>query len=319
MNFMGRFQASLNIRYHESPWQGLLWALTLYLLASLVIMPLGATIVGLFYGYGLEEVFQVLSGSSLESASERAIFRWLQAINQLATWGLVGLFLLITVGDFQKVMNPSASRQPLFLSMIILAVVCMMVSIPLVQLITFDAESFSLPAAFQTLEESLESSEALAEELLKKIITGKGFLILAINILVFAVIPAVCEELFFRGFLQHTFQRIMSPHIAIILTAFIFSIIHFQVFGLFSRFFLGILLGYFTYYSGSLIPSIIAHFSYNAVSIIVVYYQYLEPQGEEIGSSIPLYLGIISFLATISCLFFYFRLSSQGKIDSSDT
>lgn len=319
MNFMGRFQASLNIRYHESPWQGLLWALTLYLLASLIIMPIGATIVGLFYGYGLEEVFQVLSGSSLENASERAVFRWLQAINQLATWGLVGLLLLIAVGDFQKILTPSASRQPLFLSLIVLAVICMMVSIPLVQLITFDAESFSLPDSFQAIEESLESSEILAERLLKKIITEKSFLILAINILVFAVIPAVCEELFFRGFIQHTFQRLISPHAAILLTAVIFSIIHFQVFGLFSRFFLGILLGYFTYYSGSLIPSIIAHFSYNAVSIIVAYYQYMEPQGEEIGGSIPLYMGIISFLAMISCLFFYFRLSSMGKVDRSDT
>lgn len=316
---MGRFQASLNIRYHESPWQGLLWAVTLYLLASLIIMPLGATIIGLFYGYSLEEVFQVLSDPSLEIASERAIFRWLQAINQLATWGLVGLFLLVTVGDFQRLTSPSSTRQSFFLSLIILAMVCMMVSIPLVQLITFDEHTFSLPSSLQALEESLESSEKLAEKLLQQIITEKGLFILAINILVFAVVPAICEELFFRGFLQHTFQRIMSPHVAIVITAFIFSIIHFQVFGLFSRFLLGILLGYFTYYAGSLIPSIIAHFSYNAVSIIVVYYQFMSPQGEETGSSISLYMGIISFLAMISCLFFYFRLSSQGKIDSSDT
>ncbi|MEM9933483.1 MAG: CPBP family intramembrane glutamic endopeptidase [Bacteroidota bacterium] len=313
---MGRFQASLNIRYQESPWQGLLWAVTLYLFTSLVFIPIGGTLVGLFYGYGLDDVFQVLSGPNLESASDRAVFKWLQAINQLATWGLVGFLLLKVTGTLPKLLAPTSPPHPFLISFSVLAVLCMMLSIPMVQLITFDETSFSLPDSFRSLEESLEASEKLAESLLTQIISEQGTHILIMNLLVFAVVPAICEELFFRGFIQQTFQRMMSPHLAIFITACIFSLIHLQVFGLFSRIALGILLGYFTFYSSSLIPSILAHFSYNAISIIVVSYQHLNPEREEFGTSVPLYMGIISLLAVICCLFFYFRLSAMRQPDT---
>jgi membrane protease YdiL (CAAX protease family) len=90
------------------------------------------------------------------------------------------------------------------------------------------------------------------------------------NILIMAVIPAICEEFFFRGALQTYFiQLFKSKHIAILITAIIFSIIHFQFYGFIPRVLLGIYLGYLMIWSGSLLLPIIAHFLHNFLSITI--------------------------------------------------
>lgn len=92
------------------------------------------------------------------------------------------------------------------------------------------------------------------------------------NILIMAIIPAICEELFFRGVLQtYCIQLFRNKHIAILITAIIFSIIHFQFYGFIPRVLLGIYLGYLMIWSGSLLLPIIAHFMHNFLSITFDY------------------------------------------------
>ena len=81
------------------------------------------------------------------------------------------------------------------------------------------------------------------------------------------------EELFFRGILQRLFVRVTkNPWAGIIITAIIFSSIHFQFYGFFPRLLLGILLGAIYWYSGSLWVAIVAHFLYDAAIIVLVYF-----------------------------------------------
>ena len=92
------------------------------------------------------------------------------------------------------------------------------------------------------------------------------------TILVIAVAPAIGEELLFRGYLQQKLGHwLSSPHIAILTTAFLFSAIHFHLQGIIPRFVLGILLGYFFYWSNSLWLPILAHFVNNAQAVIFSY------------------------------------------------
>jgi membrane protease YdiL (CAAX protease family) len=87
-----------------------------------------------------------------------------------------------------------------------------------------------------------------------------------------ALLPAIFEEFLFRGTLQPFFTKwFANKHLAIILTAFIFSAIHFQFFGFIPRFLLGIYLGYLLVWGKSLWLPIIAHLMHNAVSIIFDY------------------------------------------------
>lgn len=95
---------------------------------------------------------------------------------------------------------------------------------------------------------------------------------LLLNLLVVALIPAVGEELLFRGYLQRVLCRRTNPHFAILLSAVIFSAIHVQLEGFIPRFLLGALFGYLLYWSGSLWLPITAHFTNNALTIFASFY-----------------------------------------------
>jgi membrane protease YdiL (CAAX protease family) len=87
-----------------------------------------------------------------------------------------------------------------------------------------------------------------------------------------ALFPALFEEFFFRGTLQPFFTKwFMNKHLAIMVTAFIFSAIHFQFYGFIPRFLLGIYLGYLLIWGKSLWLPIIAHFIHNTISLILHY------------------------------------------------
>ena len=92
------------------------------------------------------------------------------------------------------------------------------------------------------------------------------------TILVIAVVPAIGEELLFRGYLQQKLVNWLSnSHTAILITAFLFSAIHFHLQGIIPRFVLGVLLGYLFYWSNSLWLPILAHFVNNAQAVIFSY------------------------------------------------
>jgi len=95
---------------------------------------------------------------------------------------------------------------------------------------------------------------------------------LLFTLLVLAIVPAIGEELLFRGYLQQKLGNWLSnPHTAILITAFLFSAIHFHFQGMIPRFVLGALLGYLFYWSNSLWLPILAHFVNNAQAVILSY------------------------------------------------
>jgi len=89
-----------------------------------------------------------------------------------------------------------------------------------------------------------------------------------VGLLVIAAIPAVSEELFFRGIVQTKLVAYFkNPHWAIWLGAVFFSAFHFQFEGFFPRIVLGAVLGYLYYWSINLWIPIILHFFNNAMLV----------------------------------------------------
>ena len=92
------------------------------------------------------------------------------------------------------------------------------------------------------------------------------------GIVVIAVLPALGEELIFRGIIQRRFYTLLgNPHVAIWLAALVFSAIHLQFFGFFPRLLLGALFGYIYYWSGNLWYAIFAHFVNNSFTLVMLY------------------------------------------------
>ena len=84
---------------------------------------------------------------------------------------------------------------------------------------------------------------------------------LLFNLFLIALIPSIGEELFFRGVIQKKLGNILkSPHVAVILTSFIFSAYTYTVFRFLTTICVRIILGYLFFYSRNLWTSILAHF-----------------------------------------------------------
>ena len=89
-------------------------------------------------------------------------------------------------------------------------------------------------------------------------------------VLVVCVTPSLCEELFFRGYVQRTFERTIDWR-SVILVGVVFGLFHFNPLGLLTLAVLGMLLGYFFYRSKSILPSMAAHFTNNFIAVAVLY------------------------------------------------
>ena len=86
-------------------------------------------------------------------------------------------------------------------------------------------------------------NENNAKEITIAFLKMENIIDLVLNLFLIAIIPAVGEELFFRGVLQKLFIKwTTKKHFSILITAFLFSAIHMQFFGFFPRFILGALL-----------------------------------------------------------------------------
>jgi len=95
---------------------------------------------------------------------------------------------------------------------------------------------------------------------------------LLVGLVVIAIVPAVAEELVFRGGVQRCLvQWFGSRHVGVWLAAAIFSAIHVQFFGFVPRFVLGLVLGYLYEWSGNILVSMAAHFTQNAFQLILLY------------------------------------------------
>lgn len=120
--------------------------------------------------------------------------------------------------------------------------------------------------------EFMRDLEEAANHILELLTSQRSSWDLISNILVLAVLAGICEEFLFQGTLQPLMTRwTNNPHIGILITAFIFSVLHFQFYGFIPRFALGVYLGYLFFWSRSLWLPILAHVLHNTLSILVDY------------------------------------------------
>lgn len=134
-------------------------------------------------------------------------------------------------------------------------------------------ELWLLPSS---LFESYRDLERLTEAFFINLYGSSTPLGLALALLAAAVTPAIAEETLFRGFALTSFQRGLTPRRAIILSSLIFALVHLQPFNFIPLFAIGLLFGFITYRSESILPGIVGHAIFNAISIVALY----QPSGK---------------------------------------
>ena len=214
----------------------------------------------LFTNVGLNAI------NSMQFSSQTVI----DALKFIQLLTMVGLFVVPTltyayICDFDLKLQCSFDRQTL-----LLAIAIMFLINPFIAFLYEWNMSLNLPDWLLVYDEK-------AEQLTKYFLRMDSLGDLSFNLLVLAIIPAIGEELLFRGYLQQTFAKWFGkPHVAIIVTALLFSAIHMQLQGFLPRLALGLVLGYLFYWSGSLWLPIIAHFINNAMAISFTYTALLD-------------------------------------------
>jgi membrane protease YdiL (CAAX protease family) len=164
-----------------------------------------------------------------------------------------------------------------------------------------------LPEQFSKVVQWMTQKEQEATELTTLLIRSDNWSQILITVFMMSILPAIGEEWLFRGLLQRELSSwIKNKHIAIILTAILFSAIHMQFLTFLPRFFLGIILGYLFAWSGNLWLAVIGHFTNNFMAIIA--YMYISTKDGDSPLDIPTDnpLGIItvlSLLAIVGCLY----------------
>ena len=166
--------------------------------------------------------------------------------------------------------------------------------------------------------QNLENMEQRALELTTLFLTMNSASDLFFNLFLIALIPAIGEELFFRGVVQQYLQKILkNPHLGVCLTACVFSAIHMQFFGFLPRFLLGLILGYLFFYSGNLWMSVLGHFINNALGVLLAYSAFANKLTPDITNieNTGINLSQAFFSVAVVLLFFYLYKQINNNVN----
>ena len=293
--------------------------------AWLQLVVFGSLTFGMYLSLGLVAFFGIAQGLgvsvddiqqlNLEKPGVFTALKWLQAVLSLAIF-LIPAIVFAYLSD-RRPFTYLGHKAPQPSSYWWLGVTLMLLAYPAASWLNLVNQQIQLPAAFKTMEASMRLAEDNAIKLMKGFLVMDGPTDLIAMLLLIAVLPAICEEFFFRGVLQRLFIQISRrPWIGIIITAVLFSAFHGQFFGFFPRLLLGILLGAIYWYSGSIWPAVLGHFINNAVQVILVYRNKAYIDQEPVIE--PVYV-ILSVLAIIGIIWYMQRISHTHYGELYDT
>lgn len=248
-------------------------------LGTILAMGVGATV----FAIPLEELPGVLANPETDHA---AALIWMNNITQLIGFAMPVAAYLLLFGS-NNVHGLMLRKGGVFL---LLAPLLILSATPIIDLSAM-VNQWLIPAG-SSLEAAFKPAEELAKRMTIMFLDPQSGISMGVVFLSIAVIPALCEELVFRGVLMPLLAKMTrNIHVAIWITAALFSLIHMQFYGFLPRMLMGGLLGYLVIWSGSLWTAIAAHFVNNATAFILFqWYGTLETPENSILSSVPFYL-----------------------------
>ena len=194
----------------------------------------------------------------------------------------------------------------------LLGIVAMFTVIPFLSMVTEWNDGIVFPESMKALEGQLRGIQEKSEEIIKMFI-GQGSLFSSLMII--ALLAAGSEELLFRSVIQKALVKLFkNAHVAIIVTAIIFSAFHGDFFGFVPRFVLGLMLGYMFWMSGSIFPSMLMHFVNNA-TIVMLYYMntrgFIDIDVDKFGQTDNVLVIILSLIVTVAIFITCWRLKNK--------
>ena len=222
------------------------------------------------------------------------VMKWLQILQTVCTFVLPAFFLAYILDSGVTYLKFTSIRSfPIWVIVLLL----MPIALPAVNLFKALNDLVVLPDFMNGLAAWMQQMENQSQIVTEQFLSVSTISGLVFNLLVMAIVPAVGEELFFRGILQTVLGEKMNRHYAVWITAFIFSAIHLQFYGFVPRLLLGAVLGYLFLFTGSIWASIAAHFINNMLAVILFFLTfngYWKFDIDALGTNETWWLGIVS-------------------------
>ncbi len=287
-----------------------------YVLLLLLAFVMGGAFVATFlysvlggplFGIGMFDLAKALEEPSAYPNTKNALLFY-QGVVSFFMFILAPLLLIRSLKyDINHYLN--WKEQPV-MGLILLSGLLVILVMPLNSLIIDWNANVNFPESMKGFEAWAREKENFAAELTKMLAQFTTVPELLVGILVIAVIPAIGEELVFRGIVQKQLHRWSgSGHVAIWVAAFAFSAIHNQFFGFLPRMILGALFGYLYMWSGRISVPILAHFVNNGFQVFMLYlYQTGRIEIDlESTESMPWYSVLVSAVLCAAVMYYLYQ------------
>jgi len=280
-----------------------------FLLSFLVSLAVAAPL------FGIDTIINIPGIQDLNDPQNIRILKYFQVVQS------IGLFIMppFILGWFfhgntheYLILDKGVTMRSIFL--VILLVIF---SQPLINFIGEWNGRMELPEWLSEVERWMKNAEenaALLTEAFLKVDTVGGMMF---NLLMIALLPAIGEELLFRGVIQRIFTNwTRNYHWGIWISAILFSALHIQFYGFVPRLLLGIMFGYLLVWSGSMWLPVTAHFINNGFAVIALYLideKVLSPRVEDIGSTSESYYAAVISVVLIIVMMWLINKENKEK------
>lgn len=266
--------------------------------------------------FGLDSVMNMSSLSDFENPDNIIILKYFQTIQT------IGLFIIPPIilgylfsGKIKNYLYLNKSFNP---SSLILIVLLMVFAGPFINFIGELNSNMWFPDWMSGIEQWMKDAEENAAIITEAFVNVETIPALAFNLFMIALLPAIGEELLFRGVIQRIFTNMTrNNHWGIWISALLFSALHMQFYGFVPRVLLGAIFGYLLVWSGSMWLPIVGHFLNNAIAVIGMYFihnKLISPEFEKIGStSNNYYMAVLSLGLIIVFMLMIKRQNSENE------
>lgn len=293
--------------------------LLLLILVSFVLFNILGLVLAIPF-FGMDMLLNFDQAMEYKDAKSLAFMKYLQVLSQ------VGIFIMPPLA-FAWLYNRKASRYlklrvPFQVYPFFIAVLVLTVSIPFINYLVQWNEQMTFPEFLHPLESWMRNLENQAAQMTKAFLEVDTIGGLLINLVIVALLAAIGEELLFRGVvLKILLQSLRNIHLAVIISAILFSALHGQFYGFVPRAVLGILFGYIFVWTGNLWIPIILHMLFNGVSVVAAFLYtrgMITSNYEDLGEASETWIIALSFVFTLALLILLWKISQAKKAIAID-
>tara|TARA_B100000963_G_scaffold21173_1_gene15981 strand:- start:1211 stop:2161 length:951 start_codon:yes stop_codon:yes gene_type:complete len=256
----------------------------------------------------IEALMQVLS-------EQTTVFFWINTTGQITVFALGSLLVTRLAADsggrrrFLRLQINSDTHK-----YVVWAILLTIVAYPAVIFLGWLNAFLPVPEWMAEMQQSMD-------EMIAKLLGSEH--ILWMGLFHIGLVPSICEEIMYRGYVQRSLEKSCSIWIAIVVSGLIFGAYHLQITRILPLASLGILFAYITYASNSLIPAMVAHLVNNGGQIILsTIYPEILKQELNADADLPWVLILLGVLLLIILLILfhkrYFANLTTSLINTSE-